>query len=318
MKICALLIFLTIASGQGVAQEKFPSKPITIIIPYAVGGPMDLNIRTLQHRVEEILGQPLVIIDKAGANGMIGFTEAMKAAPDGYTIVMLNGSMVSGQYLISTKMNILRDSDVFFVSNYNPGGLVVKADLPWKSLKEFLDYAKSNPDKIRLSNAGYGSVPHLRALEIEIATGAKFTHVPYKGISPSVMAVLGGHAEGTATISGAVLSMVEGGKLRSLGLTTPKRMTMAPAIPTFKELGIDLVSVGWNGFAVRKGTPKDKVGILYNAFKKAAETPEYDKFAKQEVTIIAALGPEESRKFLEEQDTSAKRLIETYKIKQTN
>lgn len=292
-------------------QEKFPNKPITLIVSWAPGGGMDLNARAIQPHVEKNLGQPVIILNKPGGGATIGFTEGARALPDGYTITHLSASIITTHYTVSPDIHY-RNYDPVILVGFTPRTVTVRAEAPWKSLKEFLDYAKANPGKIRMVNSGHGGSGHIHAIGFEMTTGAKFTHVPFKGYAPALMALVGGHAE--ATVSGLAdeFNLVKSGKLKVLAIAAPERMSDLPDVPTFKELGMDpggfLGSL--YGFVVPKRTPKDRIKILHDAFRKGMESPEYIEYTKSQGVMNYYLGPEEFLEFLEKEDKEWSRLIE--------
>jgi tripartite-type tricarboxylate transporter receptor subunit TctC len=312
--IIAMLLTLVNISKHGLAQEKFPSKPITVIVAWAPGGGMDSDARAVQPPAEKILGQPIIIVNKPGAGGTIGFTEGAKATPDGYTITQVSAAIVSTHYTISKDIDY-RNYEPVILTSLSPGTIYVKKDAPWKSLKEFLDYARANPGKIRMVNPGHGSAGHIRAVGVEYFANVKFTHVPYKGTMPGIMAVIGGHAEAITSGLSDGFHLIEGGKVRAIGITASERVPVIPDVQTFKELGMDYESYSWFGYLVPKGTPKERIKILHEAFKKATESQEYIEYTKKRAVIPRRLGPKELLKFLEEEDRIWSKLLEVAGLK---
>ena len=314
-RICLLIIFFIGISVQGWAQEKFPNQPVKIIVPFEPGGGMDLNTRMLQPHFEKALGQPVVIINKGGAGGSIGFNEGAKAIPDGYTVTLLNTSLMTVPYTVNPEINY-RNYEPIILTGSMPGDILVRADAPWKSLKEFLDYAKANPGKIRVAHSGHGGSQHIRTVGIELAAGVKFTQVPYKGAGPARAALLGGHVEATSSSSSESIQLIKGGaKLRMLAITASERMSEIPDVPTFKELGIDFVCTTWFTYGVPKGTPKERIKILHDAFRKAKEAPGFIKYEKDEGITSQYLGAEDVRKFWEKEDRLWSKMVEAAGIK---
>ena len=317
MLMVGAVVMLSVgAFHQGFAQEKFPSKPITIIVSWAPGGGMDLNTRALQPLLEKILGQPVVIINKSGGGGTIGFTEGAKASPDGHTITLLSPSILTTTYMISSDIHYRNYSPVIR-TGYSPSTMTVKADAPWQSLHEFLKYAKANPEKIRMADGGHGSASHIRGVWIELITGVKFTHIPFKGTAPALMALAGGHAEGFAGGVTDEYHLVKGGKLRILAITAPERMALIPEVPTFQELGIDFDSSTWHMYVVPKGTPQTSIKVLHDAFKKAMDSAEFADYAKNQAVTPGYLGPEACVRFLKKEDKIWLKMIEAAGLRQT-
>lgn len=303
-----LFLIVLIIWNSGLAQEKFPSRPVQLIVSWSAGGGQDLNARTIQPQAERNLGQPLVVVNKPGGGAVIGFSEIANARPDGYTIGIASPSLLITQYTVPGSIDYHRYEPIIFIG-FAPESLGVKADAPWKTLRDFLDYAKANPGKIKVSNSGHASITHLVATAIEFAAGAKFIHVPYKGSAPSMTALLGGHVDALVTSVNDNLDLVKGGKMRILGVTSPERSFVAPSAPTFKELGMDLDFSTYYSVVGPKGISRDRIKIIHDAFKKAMESKEYETFSKQQGITIRYRGPEEFAKFLEAEDKEWKRLV---------
>lgn len=303
-----ILLTIMIAWHQASAQVKFPSKPVTVIVSWAPGG-ADVNLRALQPHAEKVLGQPIIIINKPGGAGTIGFMEGANAQADGYTVTLVTPSIVVTPYTVTAKPDY-KSFDPVILTAEIPTVVAVKIDAPWKTFNEFMEYAKANPGKVRMSNSGHAAMYHIGAVGIEAATGMKFTHVPHKGSAPAIMALVGGHVEGVLTSYTTLSQMVAGGKLKVLAVAGGRRYYPIPDVPTFKELGIDLELSTWYGYLVPKGTPKDRIKVIHDAFKKAIETSDYKAKTKELGAEIHYLDSDEFGKYLEKQDKQWLRLIE--------
>ncbi|MFC1534004.1 Bug family tripartite tricarboxylate transporter substrate binding protein [Thermodesulfobacteriota bacterium] len=317
MRWVPLLLVLTLLTvwRPGFAQEKFPSKPITIIVSWAPGGGMDLNARTLQPLIEKNLGQSVIIMNKKGGGGTIGFTAGAKAPPDGYTVTLLSASVVTTPYTVSPKISYLNYEPLIF-GGFCPGTLTVRNDAPWKTAKDFLDYARANPEKVRMSNSGHNGSQHFRTVGVELAANVKFTHVPFRGTAPALMALVGGHVEGICAGVSDGVQLVKAGKLKVLAVASPERMPLIPDVPTFKELGMDFENGTWYAYVLPKGTPKERVNIVYDAFKKAMGTPEYIEYAETHAIIRwGKLGLKDLIKFFEEEDKKWVKLLDAAGVK---
>ncbi len=298
------------------AQEKFPNKAITFIHWSAPGG-AEWDIRAFQPEAEKALGQPIVIVHKTGAGGTIGLTAGATARPDGYTLTYLSPSIVITPYTMPSK-NDYRDFDPVVLTVEMPAVIAVRVDAPWKTFKEFIEYARSNPGKARLSNSGYGAIYHIGAVGLEAAAGAKFTHVPFKGSGPAVTAVPGGHVDGVVASWPTVSQLVAGGKLRVLATGSEKRYYASPDVPTFRESGVDFEFNTWYGYGVPKGTPRERVRILHDAIKRGLDSPQYKATVKELGAGTHYMGPEDFGKFLENQDRVWKKIIEYGGFKPSN
>lgn len=302
--------YAIIGGGLVFAQEKFPTRPISIIISWSAGGGQDLAVRALQPHLEKALGQSIILINKPGGGASIGFNMIANSDRDGYTIGQASPSINILKYTMKADVDYVKFEPVFYLG-YSPVAIVVKNDAPWKTLKEFLNYAKANPSKLRVGNSGYGAIYHIASIGIEHAAGVKFTHIPFKGTGPSITGLLGGHIEANiVTVDISQIPLIKGGEIRALGVAAPERNKYIPEVQTFNELGMKAEYVTWFAWVVPKGTPKERVSILYNAFKKGAETKEYRDFCdKQGGIVISMKGPEEFANFLQEEDKKWGQLI---------
>lgn len=301
--------YVTMVGGLVFAQEKFPTKPITNIVSWSAGGGVDLLARALQPLLEKVLGQTVIIVNRPGGGASIGFNEIANAAPDGYTIGMVSNSVHTLKYTVKdTNIDYVRFEPIVYVG-YSPSTIYARKEAPWNNLKDVLDYAKANPGKLRVGNSGYGGIHHIAAIGMEQAARVKFIHVPYKGTAPSIPAVLGGHIDAIVTGITDCLHLIRGGKIKALGTAAPERSKFIPETQTFKELGIDAdfaVNYSWAG---PKGISKERVTILFEAFRKSAETKEFKDFCESQGVTVSMKGPEDYAKFLGEEDKKLKELI---------
>jgi tripartite-type tricarboxylate transporter receptor subunit TctC len=314
--LTSVILMVIAISYPALGQGKFPSRPITIIVPFPGGSGTDMTARLIQKHAQKALGQPIVVINKPGAAGSLGFTAGATASPDGYTVTMLSPSVILVPHTIPGYEVSIKNFDAVILATSAPVVIAVRQDSPWKNLKEFINFAKSNPGKIRISNNGHGGLFHLSAVGAELATGTKLTHLPFKGGAEAMMAVVGGHADAGLASVPNTLELIKGGKLRGLAIPSKERHFALPDVPTFKELGIDYDSGGtWFGFAVSKGTPKANIKILQDLLKMAVETSEFREFVMKGGMVVTYLGPEEFGKFLEEQDKMFVKILESVGLK---
>lgn len=221
-----------------VHAESYPTKPIEFVILFGAGGSADISGRTLAKATESHLGQPIIPINKPGAGGAIGYAYARSVKPDGYTVVWMSGSLLTVTNLGNLDGDWTQFDHVARIA-IDTVGIAVRTDAPWKTLQEFVAEAKKNPGKIRVSNSGTGSFTHLGAVAFEIATRAKFTHVPL-GVERRVPSLLSGEVEATSVHPSEMISQLKAGQVRFLAITSVKRDPAYPEVPTLKELGYDV------------------------------------------------------------------------------
>lgn len=256
------------------AAKDFPTKPITLIVPWAPGGGTDVVARGLAQPAGEYLGQQVTVINRPGGSGAVGLAEGMRAKPDGYTITMLPVELAflnqTGLYPFGVEA-----FEPIILVNSDPAGLTVRADAPWKNAKEFIDYAKHNPGKVRIGHSGAGLLWHLAAVALEQETGAKFTLIPYDGAAPAIKALLGGEIDAVTVSVPEVAAQVIPGNLKLLGVMDDEHFEMFPKVPTLKEQGYDVSITTFRGIGAPAGTPPEVVTKLHEAFKRALVTEHY-------------------------------------------
>lgn len=259
--------------------QTFPAKPVTLICPWPAGGPTDLHLRKLGEIAAKHLGQPVVVENRPGGSGMNGpATMAKTAKPDGYTISQLAISAFRVPHMQKVDWDPLNDfTYIIGVSGYT-FGVVVKAESPFKTFRELIEYAKANPGKLSYGTPGTGTSLHLAMEEIAAKAGVKLLHVPFKGNADSTQALMGGHIMAQADSTGWGRH-VDAGAFRLLATLGDKRTRWNA--PTVKELGFDTVSNSPYGFVGPKGMPAQVVKVLHDAFKAAMEDPEHHKVLQQ-------------------------------------
>jgi tripartite-type tricarboxylate transporter receptor subunit TctC len=301
-----VLFFLAIPAW---GQESYPSKPVTMIVPFPPGGVADIVGRPLAAAMERTLKQPIVVTNRAGAGGAVGMAAAAKAPADGYTILMALSSI--SIFPVSDRINgkqpqyELADFAPIALVTADPTVLVVRADSPYQNLKDFVAAAKANPGKINYSSSGVYGTLHV-AMEIFAgAAGIKLFHVPYQGGGPALTALLGGQVEALASGPGPAAAQMKGGKVRALASWSSERLKLLPDIPTFKELGYDAEFYIWSGVFVPAATPEPVVSRLRQAVREAANAPDFRAAMDKAATPVAYLDAPEFRQYWER---DAKRL----------
>jgi tripartite-type tricarboxylate transporter receptor subunit TctC len=274
-------LFATLALGLAAATataqtDNWPSKPVTLLVPFPPGGSTDMIARTLAPKLQEKLGGTFVIDNKAGAGGTVGAGQARRAAPDGYTIFVSSlGPFVIGPHLVKgVQYDPLKDFDYLTVAVQAPNVLAVPANSPHKSLADVLAYMKANPGKMTFASAGNGTSDHLTAELFWQTTGATASHIPYKGGAPAMQDLLAGQVDATFMNINTGLPNIQAGKLRALAITSTKRSPLLPDVPTMDELGYKPVTVySWQAFAAPKGLPADIKSKLHSALVAGLNDP---------------------------------------------
>ena len=247
----------------------FPgNKQISLIVPYSAGGASDTTARIYAAELEKALGATIVVSNVTGASGAIGLEQVRNANPDGYTMAYMP---VESTMLRSLGFTDLSTDDFKFVGRAMtiPAAVTVRADAPWNTFQEFVDYAKEHPGEIQVGNSGTGSIWHIAAASIEDKCGIEFTHVPFDGAAPAVAALLGGNIQAVTVSPSEVKNNVDSGDFKVLCVLGEGRSSVVPDVQTATEMGIDITIQGWGGFAVPKDTPQEIVDILEAASETA-------------------------------------------------
>jgi tripartite-type tricarboxylate transporter receptor subunit TctC len=275
MKRVVLLAAAIMAFVTGAQAQQFPTRPVTLIVPWPPGGSTDIAMRALASATEKHLGQPIVIENRPGAGGSLGpGNMAATAKPDGYTVAQFPISIFRMPYIQKTTFDPSKDfTYVIHLTGYT-FGVVVRADAPWKTFNELLDYAKANPGKLNYGTPGAGTSLHITMEQIAKQKGLKWTQVPFKGGADNMNALLGGHIDATADSTGWG-ELVNAGKFRLLVTWGAARTKNWPSVPTLKEAGIDMISNSPFGIGGPKGMDPAVVKVLHDAFKKGMEEQSY-------------------------------------------
>lgn len=299
-RLTGVVLLAALAWSSG-AQAQYPNKPITMIIAFAPGGGTDLVARLIAPYIEKYLGNNarIIVSNKAGAGGGIGFAELAKSAPDGYTIGFLNTPNLLSIPIERQSTFHWKDYDLVGNLIDDPGAFTVHTSSEFKTLKDLVAYAKANPGKVTVGSTGVGSDDHLAMLFFEKAAGVKLTHVPYKGSGETRAAVVSGQLVVGAINVGEALAYIKGGSpMRMLGQMSLQRTVLAPDTPTFIEQGYNMESASLRGLAAPKGLPPEIRERLVKAVAQAAADPEYIKKAGELFAPIRYLAPAEYAKEL--------------------
>jgi tripartite-type tricarboxylate transporter receptor subunit TctC len=295
----ALAALLIAASTASLAA--YPEKPIRVVIGFPAGGPLDQHARLLSEKLQAVLGQPVIIDYKAGAGGTVGAMEVMKAAPDGYTLMLANtGVMVINPALYSKlAYQTTRDFTPIARTAMQPLALLVNPKMPVSSLKEFIDYARTRPGQVNYGSAGNGGISHLVPEMFKSATGLFMVHIPYRGSAPAFTDLIGGQVQFMAESIPQAASYHKQGRVKALAVTSRERNPALPDTPTVIESGIQgFEVVGFYGFLAPAGLPKDVTVKLSDAFKQVMTNPDIRAKMVAQGADPAFLGSEDFAKFL--------------------
>jgi tripartite-type tricarboxylate transporter receptor subunit TctC len=267
--LVAIALVQPFFTGDALAQEAYPNKPVTMVLPVA-SGMADTLLRIISKAAEKELGQPVIIENKTGGGGSIGVNSVVKSKPDGYTLGMaVTGYFVSQPNMLDLPYNVLTDiTDIAAIVKYN-FALCVKADAPWNTFEDVLTYAKKNPGKFSYGNYGTGMSTQISMERIAMKEGIKWTQIPFKSGAEAVVGVLGGHADAAVQGSVDVLPHLKSGKLKMLLVMDNKRWRDYPNIPTILEKGYDFYAVSFISIYGPKGMPEPIRQKLEDAFKNA-------------------------------------------------
>ncbi len=299
------------------AHAAYPEKPVTIIVPFPPGGSTDMVARAIAPRLQEKLGQPFVVDNRAGATGAIGATAVKNAAPDGYTFMVASIGVYAINPFIQKKLQYdpVKDLDPITVAVRAPNVLVTRADFPAGNVAELIALAKKTPDKITFASSGAGSSDHLTAALFWQKTGTTGIHVPYKGGAPAITDLLAGHADVSFQNINAVIGHIKAGKLKVLAITGDKRSPLLPDVPTLAEAGVPGVNVySWQAVAGPKGLSAEAKKKLHDGIVGALNDPANRKQMEEIGFEIVANTPEEMAKYQAQELERWRQVIEVGKI----
>lgn len=277
LMLAAAAAMLAVATSA--AAQNYPSKPITMIVPFAAGGPTDALARVLGDRMRQALGETILVENVTGAGGTIGVARAVKAAPDGYTLSIGHlGTHVINGAMYTLPFDLINDLDPVALVASNPMMIVSKNDVPAKNLKELIAWIKANEGKVTAGTAGVGSGAHFSGIFFEQLIGTHLRFVPYRGTGPALLDLVAGQIDIIVDQASNSLPQVKAGKIRAYAVTDQKRLGASPDIPTVAEAGLPALQIElWSGIWVPKGTPKDIVAKLNGAIVEALADPAVKK-----------------------------------------
>src|SRR5262245_9660006 len=284
----AIAFAAAIAPVQG---QTWPTRPITLVVPYAAGGPVDTVARIVSARVSEILGQQIIIENVGGAGGMTGAARVAKSPPDGYSMLLSGISVLALNQLLYKRplYNSLTDFEHVVMHSDSARVLITRSDFPAKTLAEFVAYAKANQAKLQYGSAGAGSGTHVCALLLDVAMGTKITHVPYRGAGPAMQDLIAGRIDFIAEQISTALPQIQSGKVKVIVTLGLDRAPGLEDLATAEELGLKGLDCGaWGAFSFPKGTPDAIVQRLAQATNEAVESPMVRDRFKQIGVVVPA------------------------------
>lgn len=313
--LIGVFLILTPIVPKPAQPASYPTRAITIVVPYAAGGRSDLTSRFVAQYLKGYLGQPVVVEDKPGASSVLGTLHVANAKPDGHTLLAGSGGLTTAPYVVESPVTY-RDFAPIGRVNYDPAILAINpTKLKVKNLKEFIDYAKKNPKEVMVAvNPGMSNEMH--ALAFAKAAGIEFRYVPYPGGGGErIVALAGGHVDAMFDVPVTVKSMVQAGKARIIGIGSAGRFPGTETIETWQEAGVNLVLGSWNGLLAHKKTPPPILKTLEIALEKTVKNPDFVKALFDADSYASYLSPNEFAKFLGEEDQFTKKMSEALGIK---
>jgi tripartite-type tricarboxylate transporter receptor subunit TctC len=267
------------AAALAQAQGNWPTKPVTLVVPFAAGGPTDVVARTLAATMSRSLGQTVVVENKLGAGGTVAANYVAKAPPDGYTFLIHHNGMATSTALYrKLSYDALKDFEYVSQAVEVPMTLLARKDFPAANLQELVGYIRANKDKINLANAGIGAVSQLCGMMFQRAIGVQVTEVPFQGTAPAMNALLGGQVDVLCDQTTQTVPQIKAGNVKLYGVTTRQRVKVLPNAPTLAEQGLkDFEVVVWHGVYAPKGTPKAVIDRMNTAVRAALKDPEVVK-----------------------------------------
>nr|WP_280855202.1 tripartite tricarboxylate transporter substrate binding protein [Pararoseomonas indoligenes] len=286
------------ASAAGIATARpalaaWPERPITLIVAFPAGGGTDVAARTLARFMEKHVGQSIVVLNRGGAGGEIGWSEMVRSAPDGYTIAFINTPNIVSIPIERQARYKLEDFAPVANVVDDPGAFLVAPDSPFRTLRDLVSYAKGKPEEVTYGTTGIGSDDHLAALAFERQAGIRLTHVPFAGAGPVRNAIIGRQIAVASMNIGEGITDMRQNQLRCLGQMAETRWAESQDTPTFREQGFDVIQSSMRGLAAPAGIPGAVLARLAEAAKAAMEDPEFRHIASQQALPLRFLGPEE-------------------------
>jgi len=314
----AVATIAAISFGAPLAAQTYPQKPIKIVVPYPAGGTSDILARAIGVKLTESLGQPVIVDNKPGANGNVGADIVAKSPPDGYTLLLadIGALAISPSVYPALPFDPTKDFAPVTMVAYSPHILVVHPSIPAASVKDLIALAKSKPGKLNFAISGVGGAPHLAGVEFALRTGIDWAYIPYKGGSQAIADVAGGQADVTMNGMLATYPLVQGGKLKLIAVSSGKRMSAIPDVPTIAESGVPGFETGsWQGVIAPAGTPPEIVAKLNAEIIKIVSTPEMRDRLAQQGADVRTNTPAEFGTFIGNEKARWAKVVKDAKVK---
>jgi tripartite-type tricarboxylate transporter receptor subunit TctC len=305
---------------RGAGAENYPDRPIRLIVPTGTGGAADIISRMIAEKLQTSLGQPVVVEDRPGANGIVGATYVLSAPADGYMLMMGHiGLMTINNHIYKdVKFDPLTDFSPVTLATTYPNLLVVNNKLPIHSVAELISYAKKNPDALKYSSSGFGASFHMAFELLKAEAGINAVHVPYTGTAVALTAVIAGNVDTAFTDTITSAPQIAANTLRGIAISSKTRSKMLPDIPTVAESGVPGLAgfdvVGWNGVVVKTGTPPERIKLLNEHIRRALSSADVVERISNLGADVAVGTPEEFGEFLRSEDTKWGNLAKTAKL----
>jgi tripartite-type tricarboxylate transporter receptor subunit TctC len=312
--LCVLLLLTPLLPSIAAAQS-YPAKPVRLIVPFPAGGTTDLVARMVQPKFQEFLGAQIVIENKGGAGGSIGANEAARAAPDGYTFLMVFDTHATNHHIYKDALDPFKYLEHLMLMATSPSTLVAVPNFAPNNLKELIAAAKKEPGKLTYASVGSASSNHLGILQLEAAAGIKMIHIPYKGGGPLIGALLGQQVDISFVSTPLILPHLKSGKVKGIATGGTKRLAQMPEIPTLAETFPGMEMVSWFGLLAPVGVPKDISARVRRDLARAMDVPEIRQRLTDGGFDIVASTPEEFLKFVQGESDKLGKLIRDNGIK---
>ncbi len=315
-----LALYATLVFANAAGAQSYPAGPMTMVVPFPPGGGTDILGRTLAQKLNEAWGQPVVVDNRAGANGVIGTALVARAAPDGHTMLIVPGGLaVNPAIRKNLPYDTLKDLAPVTQLASSPLVLAVHPSFPPKSVKEMVAFAKARPGEINFGTSGNGSPPHLAAELFKLLAGVRMTHIPYKGAGPAAVDLISGQIALYFMNALQVVPYVRSGQVRALGLTSAARSNALPGVPTIAEAGVTGYELThWYGLLVRSGTPRASINKLQTEMVRILRLPEVEKRLTSEGATLVASTPEQFTEFLSGEMKKAGQIVKASGMTESN
>jgi len=304
----ALSLFAVLIQAPDASAQTFPAKAITLIVPFPAGGRTDLTARAVAEAMKDDLRQPIVVVNKPGASGVLGAKEVAAAAPDGYTLGLFSTGFLTAQYTVPTPTTV-KEYEFVSLINFDPAALAASSINGWTSLAQVIAAGKAKPKSLRIG-INPGNSAHIFASAFVKAVGLDVIFVPFKGGSERATAIAGGHIDLDFDIVAPMKPLLDAGKLRVLGVAAERRVDLYPQIPTFKEQGVDLLVYSWHGIFAPKGTPAPVLATIDASVQRISRNAKFLANMENLLLGVRYMNRQDFAGFFADQDAQFRPLIQ--------